>query len=43
MVFVKSLRFSIFFFWKVGEKNMFDDILHRKTAFLDLKNIDFRF
>ena len=21
--------------WKAGEKNVFDDILHRKTAFLD--------
>ena len=26
-------QFSIF--WKVGEKNVFDDILDRKTAFLD--------
>ena len=36
-------NFSIFYFrQKVGKKNVFDDILDRKKAFLDNKNIDFK-
>ena len=36
-------NFSIFYFrQKVGKENVFDDILDRKKAFLDNKNIDFK-
>ena len=38
MVLVKSLKiFHLFIFGKIREKNVFDDILGRKQAFLDYK------
>ena len=38
MVLVKNLKFfNLFIFGKIRDKNVFDDILARKKAFLDYK------
>ena len=38
MVLVKNLKiFHVFFFGKIREENVFDNILERKKAFLDYK------
>ena len=38
MVLIKNLKiFYLFIFGKIKEKNVFDDILERKKAFLDYK------
>ena len=38
MVLIKNLKiFHLFIFGKIRDKNVFDDILERKKAFLDYK------
>ena len=37
MTLVKNLKFSIFYFSKIGQENVFNDILERRKAFLDSK------
>ena len=40
MIFVKNSKFFHFFIlFKIGKENVFYDILYRKNAFLDYKNI----
>ena len=40
MIFVKNSKFFDFFIlFKIGKENVFYDILYRKNAFLDYKNI----
>ena len=40
MIFVKNSKFFHFFIlFKIGKENEFYDILYRKNAFLDYKNI----
>ena len=40
MIFVKNSKFFLFFIlFKIGKENVFYDILYRKNAFLDYKNI----
>ena len=40
MIFVKNSKFLHFFIlFKIGKENVFYDILYRKNAFLDYKNI----
>ena len=34
--------FQIFFFGKIGQENVFDDILERQNAFLGYKNKKFK-
>ena len=50
MILVKNLKiFPFFIFGKIGEENVFDDILEKKKAFLDytkwkvktVENLDF--
>ena len=40
MIFVKNSKFfHVFILGKIGQENVFHDILDRKNAFLDYKNI----
>ena len=43
MIFVKNWQyFHLFILFKIGQENVFYDVLNRKNALLDYKNIKLR-